>query len=280
MSFVRPQIWKERCTSSVRNNSLLKGRVADVSRRHLSGKGCPFKHRRHRESEEHSSQDQVPAAAQASINERHELRDLSPTLPDQLSSTAIETAQGGQDHPYNEVARFERCPGGAAERSPALNNDQEQNVDPSVAKPHPLKHETMEEDGFVEIFPFPTPATISPTRLKKHIRENVMFLFYNLAGNMISANSFSECDSVYKLFGQAVQARAFGLADERWKPNGNVLSICFGAGQSDSGQDMRVIQDSEKNFKALVNAIEQRDWWRERNGVVVGSGILEVRVVG
>jgi hypothetical protein len=193
----------------------------------------------------------------------------------------LETAQDGQDHPCNRVARLESRPGSIPGLTSALKGDQEQDFDPSVAQSHLLKRETLEEDDdFVEILPFPPLATTSRSRLKKHIKENVMFLFYNLAGKKTGANFFAECDSVYKLFGQAVQAKAYGLADERWKPEGNVLSIRFGAGQSDIGQDMRVFEGSEKNFAAVVDAIEQRDWWTEKNGAIIGSGILEVRVVG
>lgn len=156
----------------------------------------------------------------------------------------------------------------------------EHNVDNLAARSDPLKQEIFESQGLVEIPAFSPIARICLTQLKRHIRDNVMLLFYTPAGKQSRYESFGECDSVYKLFGQAIGAKAFGPDDERYKPEGNVLSIRFGAGQSDVDGDLRVVQGQKKDFEALVNAVEQRDWWEERNGTWIGSGILEVRAVG
>jgi hypothetical protein len=156
----------------------------------------------------------------------------------------------------------------------------ENNVDNLAARSEPLKQEILESQGLVEIPAFSPTTKICPTRLKQHIRDNVMFLFYTPSGRQSRYESFGECGSVYKLFGQAIGAKAFGPRDERLKPEGNVLSIRFGAGQSDVGGDLRVVEGQKKDFEALVDAIEQRDWWKERNGTWIGSGILEVRAVG
>ena len=156
----------------------------------------------------------------------------------------------------------------------------EYNVDNLAARSEPLKQEIFENQGFVEIPAFSPITKTCPTQLKQHIRDNVMLLFYTPAGKQSRYESFGECNSVYKLFGQAFGAKAFGPRDERWKPEGNVLSIRFGAGQSDVGGDLRVVEGQKKDFEALVNAIERRDWWKERNGTWIGSGILEVRAVG
>jgi hypothetical protein len=156
----------------------------------------------------------------------------------------------------------------------------EYNVDNLAARSDPLKQEIFESQGLVEIPAFSPIARICLTQLKRHMRDNVMLLFYTPAGKQTRYKSFGECGSVYKLFGEAIGAKAFGPKDERLKPEGNVLSIRFGAGQPDVGGDLRVVQDQKKDFEALVDAIERRDWWEERNGTWIGSGILEVRAVG
>lgn len=156
----------------------------------------------------------------------------------------------------------------------------EYNVGNLATRSEPLKQEIFESQDVVEIPSFSPITKICPTQLKQHIRDNVMLLFYTPSGKQTRYESFGECDSVYKLFGQAIGAKAFGPRDERWKPEGNVLSIRFGAGQSDIGDDLRVVEGQKKDFEALVDAIERRDWWKERNGTWIGSGILEVRAVG
>jgi hypothetical protein len=244
----------------------------------LKGNQCPVKNQW--ASDEHNIEDRAPNRTEPSASQSLELRHISPSLLDQRQSAAVEDPQDSQEHSQNGVDHIESRARSIAEPSPAPNDEQEAHFDRSAANLKPLKRETMEDDGFTEIFSFPPPATTRTSRLKQHIRENVMVLFYTPAGKASRAKPFRECDSVLKLFGEAVGAKAFGLADERWKSEGNVLSICFGAGQSDVGQDLRVCQKSKEDFEALVEAIEQRDWWRERNGVFVGSGILEVRVVG
>jgi hypothetical protein len=156
----------------------------------------------------------------------------------------------------------------------------EYNVDNLAARSELVKQEIFEHQGLVEIPAFAPRTKICPTQLKQHIRDNVMLLFYTPSGKQSRCESLGECDSVYKLFGQAIGAKAFGPADERLKPEGNVLSIRFGAGQSDVGGDLRIVEGQKKDFEALVDAIEQRDWWNERNGTWTGSGVLEVRAVG
>ena len=164
---------------------------------------------------------------------------------------------------------------------PNSGPDQEHNLNSAATAPsEPMTGETIEDSDFMEIRASPPSTTVKSAQLRHHIRENVVLLFYTPAGKKSLVKSFGDCESVYKLFGQAVGAKAFGPSDERWKPEGNVLSVCFGAGQSDVGQDLRVVEGDKEAFDALVEAIEQRDWWRERNGAITGSGTLEVRAVG
>jgi hypothetical protein len=169
------------------------------------------------------------------------------------------------------------------EPSPAPDEEQQQDVTRPAANLMPLKHETIEKEGFMEIPAFPASTTLTSTkssRLKEHIRNNVIFYFYTPTGKMTRARYFSECDDVDELFGNAITAKAFGTTDQKKKAKGNVLSICFGAGQAGREDDLRVKENDKADFEALTDAIEQRHWWTERDGVVIEHGILEVRAVG
>ena len=169
--------------------------------------------------------------------------------------------------------------------------DQENNLDLSTTPLEPVKKEIIDDDDDDDnddVVEIPPPTLIGSTRLRQHMRDNVVFLFYMPSGQRSDAKTLRHCDNVRDLFGQALAAKVYGLADEKKQPAGNVLEICYGAGQAGAvGSDLRLVQGDEERFGKLVEAIERRGWWGERSGagngggmMVVGSGILEVRAVG
>jgi hypothetical protein len=255
-----------------------KGIVAETSRRHLTSNGCRLMHRR--EPEKHNTEDEDQTGTESRTAHGPELRRVSPSLTDHHQSAAMEAAEDNLQQNSNEFGRLERRASSIAVQSAAPCKEKEQQVAKQAANLTYLEPEITEDGRFTEAPDSSPPAPVRLSRLKQHIRENIMLLFYTPAGKMSRRKPFAECDSVGKLFGQAVAAKAFGPRDERLKLDGNVLSVCFGAGQSDVGQDLRIIRDSRDDFDILVDAIECRGWWRERNGFLVGSGILEVRAMG
>lgn len=227
-----------------------------------------------REPEKHTTEDEDQSGTESRTAHGPERRRVSPLLTDHHQRAAVEAAEDNLQQNSSEFGRLERRASSIAVQSAAPCKEKAQQVAKQAA------HLTYLEPEITEAPDSSPPAPVRPSRLKQHIRENVMLLFYTPAGKMSRRKPFAECDSVGKLFGQAVAAKAFGPIDERLKLDGNVLSVCFGAGQSDVGQDLRIVQDSRDDFDILVDAIECRGWWRERNGFLVGSGILEVRAVG
>lgn len=230
-----------------------------------------------RESEKPNSEIRVPNGTESPTAHSLELPRLSPSLTDHHRSALMEGVENNLQQSFNEFGRPESRARSIAGPSAAPYQEKEQRIAKQAVDLTHWEPEIIEDDGLTESLAFPPPATITPSRLKQHMRENVMFLFYTPAGKVSRCRPFAECDTVGKLFGQANAAKVYGPTDERLKPDGNVLSICFGAGQSDVGEDMRVVEGSRGDFNIVLDAIERRDWWREKDGVLMGSGILEVR---
>src|SRR4051812_44570339 len=100
------------------------------------------------------------------------------------------------------------------EEAPISRPNEERNLDSVTTTSEPLKCEAIEQTDLMEISPFPISTTIDSTNLRRHIRDKVMLHFYTLSGKWSHTRSFGECESVFKLFGQAIAAKAFGCSIE------------------------------------------------------------------
>jgi hypothetical protein len=124
-----------------------------------------------------------------------------------------------------------------------------------------------------------------PSAITKHIQNNTVFLFYSLSYKNPRVRLFSACDTVQKLFAQALAGDLFddsgGTAPKGSPTGGRVLSFRFGGirNEMETSKDILVVEEDEQDFEALVRAIEARDWWTggKSEDLVEGSGTVEVR---
>jgi hypothetical protein len=123
--------------------------------------------------------------------------------------------------------------------------------------------------------------------VEKYIQNNAVFVFYSPGSKTPRVRLFSACDTVQKLFAQAVAGDVFddsGGTPLKNSRGGKVLSIRFGGirRESETFKNILVVEEDEEDFEALVRAIEAKDWWvKGKSGhLVEGSGTVEVRAKG
>jgi hypothetical protein len=124
-----------------------------------------------------------------------------------------------------------------------------------------------------------------PSAITKHIQNNTVFLFYSPSYKNPRVRLFSACDTVQKLFAQALAGDLFddsGGTAPKGSPTGSrVLSFRFGGIRKvmETSKNILVVEEDEEDFEALVRAIEARDWWTsgKSGDLVGGSGAVEVR---
>ena len=149
-----------------------------------------------------------------------------------------------------------------------------------------MNHEPVPKQPRIDITPPPAKSAILTrpplSAIKKHMPNSTAFIFYAPNIPTPRVRLLSACDTVDKLFAQAVAGDCFGDEDEG--SGARVLSLRFGdCGLPDKeGKEGRkgmvVVEEDDEDFEALIRAIEARDWWRVgKPGIVEGSGTVEVR---
>jgi hypothetical protein len=132
----------------------------------------------------------------------------------------------------------------------------------------------------------PPPITRPPpSAITEHIQNNTVFLFYSPSHKNPRVRLFSACNTVQKLFAQALAGDLFddseGTTPKGSPTGGRVLSFRFGGirKEIETSQNILVIEGDKEDFEALVRAIEARDWWTsgKSEDLVEGSGAVEVR---
>lgn len=131
----------------------------------------------------------------------------------------------------------------------------------------------------------PSTTRPPPSAITKHIQNNTVFLFYSPSSKNPRVRLFSACDTVQKLFAQALASGLFddsGGTTPKGSPTGSrVLSFRFGGirKEMETSKNILVVEEDEEDFEALVRAIEARDWWTsgKSEDLVEGSGAVEVR---
>jgi hypothetical protein len=124
-----------------------------------------------------------------------------------------------------------------------------------------------------------------PSAITKHIQNNTVFLFYSPSYKNPRVRLFSACNTVQKLFAQALAGDLFddsgGTAPKGSPTGGRVLSFRFGGirKEMETSKNILVVEEDKEDFEALVRAIETRDWWTsgKSEDLVEGSGPVEVR---
>ena len=116
-------------------------------------------------------------------------------------------------------------------------------------------------DGFLE----------SSASLEEHVRNNAVLLFFCTHSETPRVRLFHTCDSVQKLFAQALAGELFD--ESRRGPK--ILSVKL-AGQHKA---CKVVEDDEDDLESLQSAITRQSCWRILGGKIEGSCTVEVRAV-
>jgi hypothetical protein len=112
-------------------------------------------------------------------------------------------------------------------------------------------------------------SPIDSNQLAEHIQNNAVFLFYSKKSPQPRARLFTGCNTIQKLFAQALAGDVFD--DETTA--GKVLSIRV-AGQQKA---KAVVEDDEQDFDDIVDTLKGAACWVSKNGLIEGSCTVEVR---
>ena len=119
--------------------------------------------------------------------------------------------------------------------------------------------------------------SMAVSELWPHLQSHLVCLFYSYspANPAPRARLFAACDTVQKLFAQAMAGGVF--ADEQDNPKGRssakVLGVTLGGKKR-----IAVAEEDKEDFDSVVDAVAEMGWWLHgEEGDVVGSGTLEVR---
>ena len=123
--------------------------------------------------------------------------------------------------------------------------------------------------------------SIALSELRPHLNSHLVCLFYSYSPSISTprARLFAACDTVEKLFAQAMAGSVFAdrQDDRKGKSEGRasarVLSVSL-----NGKKRIAVAEEDKEDFDSVVDAIAVTGWWGYGDeGDVVGSGTLEVR---
>ena len=152
-----------------------------------------------------------------------------------------------------------------------------------ISDPTSRKRKREDETPFQDHRSTPSKSRPSLLAVSSHIHNNVVFLFYSVTSPVPRVRLFGACDSIYKLFAQAVAGDVFEDNDGHGAKAGGVrvLSLRFGEARTGKGnaRDILVVEDDEEDFDSLLESIKAKDWWTTGRTAadVEGSGTIEVR---
>ncbi len=117
----------------------------------------------------------------------------------------------------------------------------------------------------------PQPLKASSRELVDHIKNNVVLLFFPQSGGAPRVRLLGSCDSVQKLFAQALAGDVFA---DGGGSGTKVLALTFGGGQKKSRS---LVEDDDQDFDDLVTALKLLDGWVIEDSLLRGSLTVEVR---
>jgi hypothetical protein len=113
--------------------------------------------------------------------------------------------------------------------------------------------------------------TIPPAKLSEHVVNNVVLLFYPHTAGSPRVRLLRQCDSVQKLFAQALAGDVFA---DGVGTGTRVLALTFGGGQ----QKVRsLVEDDDQDYEDLVTSLKALDCWFLEDGICQGILTVEVR---
>jgi hypothetical protein len=112
-------------------------------------------------------------------------------------------------------------------------------------------------------------SPIDSNQLVEHIQNNAVFLFYSKNFPQPRARLFTGCNTIQKLFAQALAGDVF----DNETTAGKVLSIRVAGEQKAKA----VVEDDEQDFDDIVDTLKGAACWVSKNGLIEGSCTVEVR---
>ena len=192
----------------------------------------------------------------------------------------------GTDHqtqPSRQITTlpYSSAPTAKRQRTEISRSDQDDTVDMtsmttrSHSKPTPIPASTSSSKLQI------ASTSIPLSHLKPHLQTHLVCLFYSHSSSHPAprARLFAVCDTVEKLFAQALAGSVF--ADDQspkgkssGKSSAKVLSVTLGGKKK-----IAVAEEDTEDFESVLEAVAGMGWWGlGEEGEVVGSGCLEVRV--
>lgn len=152
------------------------------------------------------------------------------------------------------------------------------NYPPSIYRKR-KRDEDEDDDGESLLHSFMSPAAenipqaprVSTAELLEHIKNNVVLLFFPKADGPPRVRLLGSCDSVQKLFAQALAGDVFGNSGGSGT---KVLGMTFGGGQKKSRS---LVEDDDQDFEDLIAALSRLDCWVVEDGLLQGSITVEIR---
>ena len=115
-----------------------------------------------------------------------------------------------------------------------------------------------------------TSLESSPS-LHEHVRNNAVLLFFSTSSETPRVRLLCTCDSVQKLFAQALAGDLF----EESRKGPKILSVKL----ADPRKACKVVEDDEDDFEDLLSAIAGLSCWSVTGHATGGSCTVEVRAV-
>jgi hypothetical protein len=152
------------------------------------------------------------------------------------------------------------------------------NYPPSIHRKR-KRDEDEDDDGETLLHSFMSPAAekipqaprVSTAELLEHIKNNVVLLFFPKVDGPPRVRLLGSCDSVQKLFAQALAGDVFGNSGGSGT---KVLGMTFGGGQNKSRS---LVEDDDQDFEDLIAALSRLDCWVVEDGLLQGSITVEIR---
>ena len=117
----------------------------------------------------------------------------------------------------------------------------------------------------------PVALKAKPSELAEHVSNNVVLLFHPRHNGPPRVRLLRSCDSVQKMFAQALAGDVFGGESGSGT---KVLRLTFGGGQQKSRS---LVEDDDQDYEDLVTALKGPDCWSMDDGALQGSLTVEVR---
>jgi hypothetical protein len=141
----------------------------------------------------------------------------------------------------------------------AITHEENSNK-PKAKLPEPVKLKLTQE-------PVSTVPRRTPEDIDKYIKSNTQVMFFSAQGGSSRCRMLTACDSVHKLFAQAIAGSVFTREKSR------VLSVEI----VDEEGELPVVEDDEDDFNDFIKQLRRASCWSVVGGKCRGDTIVYVR---